>query len=742
MRTKDRKTKSESAERNNKKPRRFLGLNAFLAFWLSVVACALVMMFYVAPLGKNIRVGDVAKKDLTAPYDIVDEEATEQLRESAKAVVSDVYSMDVALTSYCDTNAEEFFEALDHLPEEADSLRSQIIEASEEDSILQNYKNGELTAAQWKSVLGEDGTNELLANLNHFFNMDELYAMLSMPEFQYRQWVRKLNTSIQSILRKGVPENELEEYRENFINEMLSDTPVQIKATLEDISRNLIMPTMFLDEQATLEAQEDALREITTQYVTAGEPIVNKGETISQKQYDILREVGYSLPIHELLIRWAVVAIFYLLVGVIAMAWAREYQDKLFSGDGRNALLFSIVVGLTLLFSFFLGDWNIGMNMIFFSALLLTQLINAQSALISVFLLLPVLGVMDNGTGVFDYSLVAQSILVTLISGVAGVYFSQKAAKRFNLIIAGLLSGLCSCVVYAVFTAIRGQNYSAFLLNAMWSIAGALLCAIIGIGLMPLFESFFDIATPTRLIELGDPNSPLLQRLMLEAPGTYHHSMMVATLAEACGNEVGANSELLRVAAYYHDIGKLTRPYYFSENQDGENPHDELDALTSASIIRQHVSDSVDMLKQERFPSQVVDVVQQYHGASAIGAFYAKAVKESGDPDLSEDDFRYDGPIPQSKEAAILMIVDSLEASVRAMDLTMEKEISEMFEKMVLRFMQDHQLDETTLKLAEIAKMREAVLKVYRGRNHGRVKYPDIDSLKEELNENQKRKRT
>ena len=233
--------------------------------------------------------------------------------------------------------------------------------------------------------------------------------------------------------------------------------------------------------------------------------------------------------------------------------------------------------------------------------------------------------------------------------------------------------------------------------------------------------------TPAKLIELSNPNQPLLRRLMIETPGTYHHSMIVANLAEAAAEAIGADALLVRVGAYYHDIGKLVRPLYFKENQIGENPHDKTDPRVSTAILTEHTRDGVELAKKHHLPEPIIDMIQQHHGDTAAMYFYAKTVKQLGEENVDINDFRYDGPKPQTSEAAILMLSDTVEAAVRSIPEPTQAKISAMIRKLVRGKMEDGQLDECTLTFRDIDKICAAFENVLKGVFHQRIEYPSVD---------------
>ncbi|HHY59606.1 MAG TPA: HDIG domain-containing protein, partial [Clostridia bacterium] len=248
-------------------------------------------------------------------------------------------------------------------------------------------------------------------------------------------------------------------------------------------------------------------------------------------------------------------------------------------------------------------------------------------------------------------------------------------------------------------------------------------------GSLPFLETTFGITTSLRLLEMSNPNQPLLKRLLLEAPGTYHHSILVGNLAEAAADAVRADGLLARVGAYYHDIGKLKRPYFFIENQlTAENPHDKLSPTLSNLIIMAHVKDGLELAKEHQLPKVVTDIIAQHHGTSLISFFYNKAVNQAQegrhDP-VSEDDFRYEGPKPQTKEAAIVMLADSVEAAVRSIQKSNPGRMEATVRRVIKEKLEDGQLEECELTFKELDIIAQAFVRVLSGFFHSRIEYPE-----------------
>ncbi len=339
-------------------------------------------------------------------------------------------------------------------------------------------------------------------------------------------------------------------------------------------------------------------------------------------------------------------------------------------------------------------------------------------------ILIAVVGV---GVGILFGVLDGAHVVGSLLAAAAGVTAMGVISERSRLISAGGLVVAVTGASALGATLIEGGAFRAAIVAGGLGLVGGAVTVILMLGLLPIFELLFGVTTDVRLLELANPGHPLLKRLMMEAPGTYSHSVMTGNLAESAAQHIGANALITRVGAYYHDVGKIRRPSFFVENQAGlSNPHDNTSPALSALIITAHVREGVELAEEYRLPQEVVEIVRQHHGTSMVMYFYNKAAA-SGGP-VYEADFRYSGERPRSREAALVMLADSAEAAVRATTKPTPPRIEEVVRKVVSTKLADHQLDLANLTLAEI----EAVIGVYTrllsSVYHPRVEYPDVVS--------------
>ena len=339
-------------------------------------------------------------------------------------------------------------------------------------------------------------------------------------------------------------------------------------------------------------------------------------------------------------------------------------------------------------------------------------------------------------------------IVMSLISGFIAVFVTLEVRKRSRLIRAGVFVGLATWVLALMFGVIGpivwgvfgNINWPLIALESLATIASGVFTAILVSGILPILESLFLITTDISWLEAADLNHPLLKRMTIEAPGTYHHSLVVANLAEAAAEAIGANPTRARVCAYFHDIGKLIKPDYFSENVDPEhNPHNELAPTMSALIIIAHVKEGVDLALKHKLKKQIIDAIAQHHGTSLVWYFYRRALQQQEDarqggkimnmreediPDVSEASFRYPGPLPQSKECAIIALADAVESASRSLEKVTPQRVGQMIHDIFEQRIDDGQLDECGLSLRELKTIAASLKSTILSMLHSRVAYP------------------
>jgi cyclic-di-AMP phosphodiesterase PgpH len=532
--------------------------------------------------------------------------------------------------------------------------------------------------------------------------------------------------------------------------------------------RNGLTPNLIYDRTATEELQKNALRELrpTLVRVERGQPLVEAGDRVSAEQYEALQALRRAVAENRSLQLDEGLQLFGRMLLVLAMVLASVFYVRLedretVQSNSRLALLaLSVVLNLALVratyslgtLPFFLQNSAASSLLPYLAPtalapLIVAILINPGSAIFMALLISLFTGVI--------YGNRLDLIVLTFLASMVGIFASRSSRKRGRVVRAATLGGLTVAGFALVFGIVDQLPVATVLKQMGAGLATGLLTGVVVVGLLPVLESLFRRTTDITLLELTDYNHPLLRMMQMEAPGSYHHSLVVAQLAENAANAIGANPLLARVCALYHDIGKTRKPDYFTENQfEAANPHDEANPSLSALIIKAHVKDGVELALRHKLPTAVIDVIQQHHGTGLIRYFFQRAVQEmaktpsdrpltpaargeaGGRSDglkVCETTYRYDGPRPQFRESAIIHLADMCEAASRSMRKVTPQHLGELIEQIFRATMADGQLDECPLTLAEIEKIKSSFNFTLLNMLHSRVAYapaaPNVEVL-------------
>jgi len=552
--------------------------------------------------------------------------------------------------------------------------------------------------------------------------------LLNVDEPSLKEAFDKAALSLVNILHLGISENDYE--RDNIKtlihNNLVSNVSKRQIAVITAILEQVIVPNLVVDETATEIAKMNAQDSVKPYKVTfqKGEKIVFEGEPVTRLKRDALRQAGYN--VYEL--NWQGILSIYILVlllTLIFVAYLRVFEKNFL--EPRYMALTAMLTALTCLIAVILPTGSSPYilpiaGVIIIAAIFLSPRV---SFLISTLLLI----VLTVG---MQYE--SQFIIVFLILSLIGMITISKIryTRRFDLIKVGFNLGIAGVLImlslYFIDKCLIDVNNTFIIKNCIYIFANGLLSSIIVLGASPLLENSFQIITPYGLAELGDHNQPLLKRLQMEAPGTYHHSLMVSTLCEAAAEAIGANPILARVGAFYHDIGKLKRPLFFVENQSYfsiENPHNKLNPRLSKMVITAHPKDGIEIAKKNSLPSIICDFILQHHGEGLAKYFYNQAVLEEGVENVKEEQFRYTGPKPNRKETAILMLADAVESAVRAMKGATTDEIENIIDKIIVERLNDGQLADSPLTLKDLKIIAQTFSRILRGMQHNRIKYQE-----------------
>lgn len=505
--------------------------------------------------------------------------------------------------------------------------------------------------------------------------------------------------------------------------------------------RNGVTPNLVFDRAATDRRQAEATRNLkpVVVHVAIGQTIIEPGERVTPTQYEMF--VAYRKHLLDYGdADWNEgLALFGRVLLVLAMVLASviyvrlEDPETLHSNVRLGLLALVVIINLALIravyslggFAFFVSDGSWASTLPYvaptaFAPLIVAILIDAGSAIFMALLISIFTGVI--------YGNRLDLLVLTFLASLVAIFSSRDAHRRGRVVRAAGAGGL-TVAAFAALIGVADQVPLETLGRQMGAgLITGLLTGIAVVGLLPVLESLFKRTTDITLLELTDYNHPLLRRMQLEAPGTYHHSLIVAQLAEnACG-AIGANPLLARVCALFHDIGKVLHPSYFSENQrDRGNPHDHHDPVASAHIIKEHVSHGLELAQKHHLPRSVRDVIEQHHGTTLVRYFYERARTACSNRDAAapaEEEFRYDGPLPQFKESAVISLADGVEAASRSLRQATADQLTELIDRIVRDRVADGQLDESPLTLAEIARIKDSFTETLLNMLHGRVAYP------------------
>lgn len=528
--------------------------------------------------------------------------------------------------------------------------------------------------------------------------------------------------AIEEAMRQGVSEEGLGMARERARAAVASaGLPAGLAALAAEVAMAAVRPTMEIDAVRTAELRSLASSMVSPlrRRIQPGQSILRRGDVVTPAHMQILAAAGI-LPSRVTWVSVAGLALVVALLLLLTGAYVWQFQPEIWAAD-RLMLVWSLVVVSVVALAQVLGAPR-------FSNYLAPA---ASGSMLLAILLRPRLALFSTAVLAVFVGLAAgrdlAPVVVAFVGGLVGVYATRQIHRRSDFGRAGLLVGLTSAVAaLAVGIMDAGMEMGALGANVGYAFGAGLLAAVVTIGVLPFLEQMFGLVTPIKLLELANPTHPLLRRLQMEAPGTYHHSIMVGNLAEAAAEAIGADSLLVRVGCYYHDVGKLRRPAFFVENQFGaENPHDRMTPSLSALTVAAHVRDGLDLAREYGLPQVVADFIPQHHGTGLLTYFFHQA-RERGDA-VDETAFRYDGPKPQTPETAIVMLADGVEAAVRTLTRPTPDRLDEVVRRLIREKLEDGQLDESGLTFRDLDRIAQAFVRILAGMLHPRIEYPDLE---------------
>lgn len=686
---------------------------------LLMAACYVVltagMIVASSPEQFSLSVGDIAPTTITATKDVVDEVATEQRRERAAEAVQPSYKED-------ETALERVMDHFDLIFLDFEAVRA----------YGEGLRSGTIASKSGGGFVYTDSFNredvEYAASLCTAIELNSWQLEFLMKQRAWDVNSVYVNTSniIKTQMESTIREGQLEAAISNILNKLLQTMSSDLCHNVAmPAVRACLVPNMIVDQEETEARREAARNEVEPSYYKSGQNIVVAGERITGAELAVLESLGLLEGNEVDMMMLAGVSLLGLLAVLALLFHILQFDVKAVSRV-RNGLILTVILVLTMALSALTAQINPYLAPVSMVALLTAALLTPSLAVISNMLALIIVGVLTSNTS----SMFTQQMLGVMVAGLlsapVGIYIVRRKQQRLSILLAGLSMAMANLFAMLAIGLLTNNEMSTVTSNAVWSAGGGVLAAILCTGVQPLLEWMFSIVTPYKLLELANPNQPLLRRLLVETPGTYHHAILVANLSEAAAEAIGADPLLARVGAYYHDIGKLKRPLYFKENQGSDNPHDRTDPRVSTAIIAAHVTDGIQMAREARLPEEVIDFIAQHHGDTTIAFFYHKMLGMEGGENANIEDFRYPGPKPQTAETAIVMLADTAEAAVRAGGNQTPEEIENRIRELIKDKIDSGQLNESRLQFADVSKIIRAFAQVLTGIYHKRVEYPKI----------------
>lgn len=648
----------------------------------------ILIMFIVAFSSKislisnqnNYKVGDIVRSDIYAPNTIIfkDQSAKEKIieemiRESGKEYIYSADAEKVYLEYY-----DEFFYS---------------IYAS---------KNNHIEDLEYNTI--ERNTNKKIPNTI----IQELLALKTSQ-------LKNLQGRVREFLVEAYNEGIIKEKNGVFYKEKSQKQYDKLSTLEKGIADIFTSPNYVYDELKTKKNIQEKVSQIKDQYIEikAGTLIGKTGEILNERRIKILEACGvfsykksFALIFANVIYLGIVSSLFYIL-------FFNNYRKKILNKNYyRSSLL--IVAGTLLAFRVFNNDlmYLIPADTAFFLLILLVGK-NYATSLFS-FMLFFLMPILNYDLKFFTMYFIAIAFAAQIVS---------KITTRSGIIAAGVQLSVLKVVIYLLFSYFSEIGSFTTAITSGAILLSGLISGMLTIAFLPYFEKTFNILTIFKLLELGDLSHPLLKKISVEAPGTFQHSVMVATLSENAATSIGANAVFCRVASYYHDLGKTKRPKFYVENQqNGENPHNKISPFMSTLIITSHTKDGAEMAKEYQIPKEIRDIMYEHQGTTFLSYFYNAAKKI--DPNVEKEEFRYSGPKPKTKESAIIMLADSIEAAIRSLDEKSPMAMENMIRKIINGKIEDNQLSEADLTFKEIEIIIKTFVKTLVSIHHVRIKYP------------------
>jgi len=570
-------------------------------------------------------------------------------------------------------------------------------------------------------------TFEKFAALHMEFSESDQQMLVTLPDESFDMLWEAIVTVAEAVQANSLI-TEIDFFTERAVQtaiEGLHGLDRVAEVLVESIVLRHLRPNAIPDHERNRQNFEEARNNYERNFFQLNQIIVDEGEEITPEIYHMLQQLGLlrSDSIVENVIPMLGVLSLVALLFAISIMYLMFYRPKIKANKKEAILLFTVYV-LSLSLVWMMRDLSFPYLPILMFAMFISLLIDRRCAIALNFTMVLICFFIVDGTIGFLLFYITAGATICMLSR-----FTTERNKIFlvGFVVTGIQFGLYIAVMLIVGRDLALNDWQGLLFGATFAAASGMLTVIICTGSLPFWETVFGVVTPVKLLDLTNPTNLLLRRLTIEAPGTYHHSLIVANLVETAAYDIGANAHAARVGGYYHDVGKLKFPHYFAENLDGENPHDLIEPQGSAKIILSHVSYGLALATEHRLPQFVRDMIKEHHGTTLLQFFFTKA--REIDPDVHESEYRYPFVIPQTRESACVMLADSVEAAVRATMPKMKSldQVEKTIRNIIRGKLNDGQLADSQLSIRDVMVIEQSFYRVLKGMYHERIVYPKAD---------------
>lgn len=736
----------------NLKDHRYIRVILFISLGIIMY---LSMVSNIIPDKLNISIASKAEQDIRAPLTIENKSATEEEKQLAAELVEPQYTNNKAFAQKQVKKINDIFDLVNQINIEAEQQYNEEVEKIDEESKRindQQFETEEMREEREKRLEERlagvekvsletklDNLRTIIASKTNDDLSDQTLSTFLKSDKSDLETVRETTANaIYNVMSEEIRINDVDDAKDLVEKKIVISTiSPKLHEAMVEMARFAITANYIYDDDATEYARKTAIEAVEPVMIREGQLIIGEGEVITASVYEQLALLGL-LDDRVNIFPYIGLVILVLLL-VFMLAYYLSDAKTTIKNNNSHLLMYVLIFLVTVVimkitsFTYILNFQGIILIApVALGSMLLSTLIHQRVALFSSMIFSIIASFIFNGDSA---SIVNYTVAIyVFFSSVAGVFFLSESNRVSRILQAGIFVSVINICTIAALLMLKNGQYSWLEIssNIGFAFLSGFLAAVLTLGLLPFFEAAFGILSTMKLIELSNPNHPLLRKILVETPGTYHHSVIVANLAESACEAIGANGLLARVGSYYHDLGKTKRPHFFIENQmKMDNPHDRLSPQISKTIIIAHPYDGSEMLRNSKMPKEIIDIAEQHHGTTLLKFFYHKAIEET-EQSIPEEEYRYPGPKAQTVVSAIVGISDAVEAAVRSMTKPTPEKIESLVKKIIASRLEDGQFDECDLTLKQLNIISLSVCETLKGTFHSRIEYPEDVKVKGE----------